>query len=97
MANWPFPILTAREDIAKELFGFLTAQEMFLIRRTLVSIARRNADSGNATILAEVQETSDPVCRRAIKYRRVDVDRMTGGLRRFDRLYSAIEDTVLAD
>src|SRR5574337_901863 len=95
MHEAPLPALAERKHLAEQLLGFSPRQEMRLVGRALVGVARRNRHA-DAEFRREVQEFRDLFGGIVVKDRRVDVDRETLRLRLLDRRNLDVEHTLLA-
>ena len=89
--------LAAREDVAEQLLGLLAVEEMLLVGRALIGIARRNRDAVEADRLHLVEERCDALGLGAVEQGAVDVDAEALGLGQLDRVDGLVVDAVLAD
>src|ERR1051326_4157524 len=91
-----FAAAAATEDVAEQLFGLLAVQEMFLIRRPLVGVARRNGDGVDSEAPRLVEERSHLRGNHVVETRAIDVDAEAASLGGANRGDGAIVDAGLA-
>src|SRR5260221_2643545 len=92
----PFLTLAHAEDLAEQFLGLSPTEEVFLVRRALVCVTRRDRHA-DAELLAVIEESRDVCGRVPVKDRGAHVDGEAlrfGGL---DGRYGAIEHARLTD
>src|SRR6185437_1322883 len=91
MRQIPALALAERKDLAEQLLGLAAVEEVRLVRRPLIGIARRYRDA-DAQVLRQVEEGRYILGRVAVIDRAIDVDGKAfglGGLDGADRLFEA--------
>ena len=91
------PAVAALEDVAEQLLGGLAVQEMLLVRRALVGIARRHGDAVDAHLHDGVEELRHPLRVGVVEQRAVDVAAEAAALGVLDGGHGAVVGAGLAD
>src|SRR3954454_22489471 len=95
MGQGPLLALAARENVAEQLLGLAPIEEVVLVGRALVGIARRDRDA-DAELLGEIEEGGNIGRRMPVIDRGIDVDGKALGLGRLYCRHRAVEDAFLA-
>src|SRR5205085_661377 len=96
MDKGPALTLSAREDVAEQLLGLPTIEEVLLVGSTLIGVAGRDRHA-DAELFGKIEERSDVFGRVAVVDGGVDVDGEALCLGRLDRGHRPVEDPRLAD
>ena len=96
MHEIPVLALAEREHVAEQLLGLGAVEEVLLVRRALIGIARRHGNA-DAEFRREVEELGDLLRRVPVEDGGIDVDREALGLGGLDRRDRAIERALLRD
>ena len=87
VAELPALAVAEPEDRAEQFFGLFPVQEVFLIGRPFIGIARRDGDAFDVQIVGHVvEERTDFVRGDAIEQGGVDVDAKAAGAQKPDRV-----------
>src|SRR5215472_14999466 len=88
------PVASAPEDVAKEPLRPGARQEVLLIRRTLVRVARRYGDAVDAELVNPIEKARDALGIGIVEQRAIDVDAKAARLRGTDGGDSPIVNAV---
>ncbi len=94
MHEIPALALAEGEHVAEQPLGLVAVEEVLLIRRALIGIARRHRDA-DAEFGREIEEFRDLFSRMAVEDGCVDVDREAARLGGLDGRNRAIEHALL--
>ena len=96
MAERPALAPPPRENVAEQLLGLLPVEEMRLVGRALVGVARRQRDAVDAEFGHGIEERRRAGWIDAVEQGGIDVDPKAARPRRGDRRNGTVMDAVLA-
>src|SRR6516225_948226 len=88
---------TEAEDAPKQLLGRASIEEVLLVRRALVGVARRHGDAVGAKRLHVIEEARGPFRLGVAEERAIDVDAEVARFRQLEGSHRPVIHTFLAD